>query len=245
MPLNPPFRTIFIHTSYIGGKFYARSPLRKCLFLLQTFPITFRVIIRIYIFLNYLREILSYFLLYYNNFLAILFFTLFRIYMKVNLPQYMIQVDNKLIRGKAVTSPLRLYKMKQAGINQIIDLRNTSFVKRPIEKFFCKLFGIKYQNFKYSHLLESLPEPQFFYNVNNAIRKNEGKTYIHCQKGKRRTGICVALYEKYFTQNSLNKIISNMINIGFTDVFTTPNTKQSKKYYRIIKEFLNTYIFKN
>jgi len=164
--------------------------------------------------------------------------------MKTNLAPYMTIVDNKLIRGKAVTSPLRLYKMKKEGINQVIDLRNTSYVEKPLEKLFCKILGIKYKNCKYPHRIDKLPSPDFFFTVNNSIIKNDGKTYIHCQNGKRRTGICVALYEKYFTQKPINKIISDMMNIGFQDVFINPNSERSKKYFNIIKQFLNTYCFK-
>ena len=155
--------------------------------------------------------------------------------MKSNLAPYMIVVDNRLIRGKAVTSPLRLYKMKKEGINQVIDLRNTSYVAKPLEKVFCKMLGIKYQNYKYPHRLDELPSPDFFLTVNNSIIKNDGKTYIHC----------VALYEKYFTKKSINQIISDMINIGFQDIFNKPQSPRSKKYYNIIKQFLNTYCFKN
>ena len=164
--------------------------------------------------------------------------------MKTDLPPYMTVVDNRLIRGRAITSPIRLYKMKKAGINQIIDLRNTSYIKSPIEKIFCKLLGIKYKNCKYSHRLNKLPEPYFFYNINNSIIKNNGKTYIHCQKGKRRTGICVALYEKYFTNKPIDKIISDMVKLGFQDIFEAPNKKSSIKYFNIIKELIKTYWLK-
>lgn len=164
--------------------------------------------------------------------------------MKTDLPPYMTVVDNRLVRGRAVTSPVRLYKMKKAGITQIIDLRNTSYIQSPIEKVFCKLFGIKYKNCKYPHRLDKLPTPDFFYDVNNSIIKNNGKTYIHCQKGKRRTGICVALYEKYFTDKPIDKIISNMVKLGFQDIFEKPNNTRSIKYFNIIKEFLKTYCFK-
>ena len=155
----------------------------------------------------------------------------------------MTKVDNNLVRGKAVTSPLRLYQMKQAGINQIIDLRNTSFVKRPIEKFFCKIFGIKYKNIKYPHRMNSIPKPDFFHSVISSIVENKGKTYIHCQYGKRRTGLCVALYEKLRTNKPIDTIIKDMVKIGFTDIFDNPSSKRSKKYYGILKDFMKTYCF--
>ena len=40
------------------------------------------------------------------------------------LAKFQKQVDQRLIRGKAVTCPWQLYKMKQEGITQVIDLRN-------------------------------------------------------------------------------------------------------------------------
>ena len=147
----------------------------------------------------------------------------------------MTKVDDNLIRGKSVTSPLRLY--------QIIDLRNTSFVKRPLEKFFCKLIGIKYQNMKYPHRMDTVPKPAFFYDVVNSIVENKGKTYIHCEHGKRRTGLCVAMYEKLRTHKPIDKIISDMVRLGFSDVFAAPSNKRSIKYYKIIKDFLKTYCF--
>lgn len=156
-------------------------------------------------------------------------------------PKYMKVVDDKLIRGKAVTSPITIYKMKQSGINQIIDLRNTRSIKKFLEILFCNIFKIKYKNFKYSHRLNYLPEKNFFEKINNTIVENNGKTYIHCQYGKRRTGVCVALYEKFFTSKENQEIINNMINIGFKDTIKTPDTKKSKKYTAIINDLINTY----
>ena len=85
-------------------------------------------------------------------------------------------VDNKLIRGRAVCCPWRLNEMKKEGITQIIDLRNTSWIERPIEKFFCKMLGIKYKNFKYPYRLKYLPDKSFFDSINHQIRGNEGKS---------------------------------------------------------------------
>lgn len=154
----------------------------------------------------------------------------------------MTKVDNRLIRGRAVTSPVRLYQLKQAGVTQIVDLRSNSLIK-PLERFFCKLIGIKYKNLQYSHRMNSLPEEDFFHEVVNTIDKNNGKTYIHCLYGKHRTGICVAMYEKMRTNKPVDKIISNLIKMGFSDIFANPNTKRSKKYNNILKDFMKTYCF--
>lgn len=157
------------------------------------------------------------------------------------LPKYMTVVDNKLIRGKAVISPLRLYKMKEAGITQIIDLRNTSFAKKPLERFFCKLLGIKYLNFKYPHRINYLPEFEFFKNINKTIVANNGKTYIHCQYGKRRTGIAVALYEKFYSNKKSHEILENMLKIGYKDVLSNSKNRRNIRYQAILNELIEKY----
>lgn len=157
------------------------------------------------------------------------------------LPKFQIKVDDRLIRGRAVTCPYRLYKMKQEGITQVIDLRNSSYLERPLERLFCKLLGIKYKNEKYPHRLNILPEHNFFENINQAILKNDGKTYIHCQYGKRRTGICTAIYEKYHTTKSKDEIISNMLNLGYKELLVDKVTYKTKKLQSIFDDFLKKY----
>ena len=34
-----------------------------------------------------------------------------------------------------------------------------------------------------------------------------------------------------------------MVKLGFSDIFENPNTKRSKKYYNILKDFMKTYCF--
>ena len=152
------------------------------------------------------------------------------------LAKFQKQVDEKLIRGKAVSCSWRLYKMKQDGITQVIDLRNSSLVERPIEKFFCKWFGIKYINYKYPHRLNNIPEKSFFDKVNKSINSNNGKTYIHCQYGKRRTGMCVAIYQKEFTKKPIKNIIEEMIELGYKELKLKhfhPKRKNTKKFFLI------------
>lgn len=157
------------------------------------------------------------------------------------LAKFQKQVDEKLIRGKAVSCPWRLYKMKQHGITQVIDLRNSSLIERPIEKFFCKLFGIKYINYKYPHRLNNIPEKSFFDRVNDTIRTNIGKTYIHCQYGKRRTGMCVAIYQKEFTTKSNHEIIEEMLEMGYKELRHEQSNRKKKKYIKIFMDFIKKY----
>lgn len=158
-----------------------------------------------------------------------------------NFSKYQIKVDDKLSRGKAVTNPFKLRKMKKNGITQIIDLRNSSFVERPIERIFCKLLGIKYLNYKYKHRLNTLPEGDFFEKINDTITANKGKTYIHCQYGKRRTGICVAVYEKEVLKRGKDEIIRHLIRFGYKELQKGKSTTKLKKLQSIYNDFLEKY----
>ena len=124
-----------------------------------------------------------------------------------------IKVDNRLYRGKAILSPNKFAQLEELGVTQIIDLRNSAKIKGKIEKIICELFGMKYINFKYPYRLNHLPQKEFFEQINNAIVKNEGKTYIHCQYGKRRTGIAVEKTSQKINikRKKLEKIFNDFI----------------------------------
>jgi len=156
------------------------------------------------------------------------------------LPSYINRVDNKLSRGKLVYCPYNLYSMKQSGITQIIDLRNTPSITKYLEMFFCKILGIKYVNCRYPHRLNTLPEENFFQNINKLIINNDAKTYIHCQRGKRRTGVSVAYYEKNVMQLSQEEVLNNLVKQGYKDI--NINTKIGKKYCNILIEFIDKYL---
>jgi len=151
-----------------------------------------------------------------------------------------VKVDERLLRGCAVTNPYKIYKLKKQGVTQIIDLRNTSF-ERPFERFFCRLFGIKYSNHKYSHRLVTIPEHDFFQKINDEIIKNKGQTYIHCQYGKRRTSICTAVYEKFHTNKSDDEILNNLFKLGFMEFEQNPDSYKIKRLRKILMDFLCRY----
>lgn len=155
-----------------------------------------------------------------------------------------IKVDNRLYRGKAILSPNKFAQLEELGVTQIIDLRNSAKIKGKIEKIICELFGMKYINFKYPYRLNHLPQKEFFEQINNAIVKNEGKTYIHCQYGKRRTGIAVAIYEKENTNKTPKEIIQNMLMYGFKELTEKTSQKiniKRKKLEKIFNDFISKY----
>lgn len=158
-----------------------------------------------------------------------------------SLPKFQIKVDERLVRGRAVMAPWNLYRMKKERITQVIDLRNSAGLKKPVEKLMCKIFGIRYLNYKYPHRLSVLPDREFFDNVNKSILENLGKTYIHCQYGKRRTGICTAIYEKLYTQKSKNEILHNLLSLGFMELKDNRKSYKIKKLTSIYNDFLRKY----
>lgn len=154
------------------------------------------------------------------------------------LPKFAIPVDNRLVRGPQVLSLFKLNSLKKEGVTQVIDLRNTSFFARPIEKLLCKVLGIKYINHRYAHSSTTLPSVDFFESVNKSIIENNGKTYIHCMKGKRRTGMCVAVYEKKNSSKPSKEIIDNMVNLGFWEFDKNKTPKRLSNLQGVFSEFV-------
>lgn len=169
------------------------------------------------------------------------------IFSYTNRPKY--NVDNKLIRGSCEANPFELYKLKKSGVSQIIDLRCSNVEKFQIpsiilEKFICKLLNIEYTNLKYNHKLTKIPDIDFFEHINCLIKDNKQKTYIHCRHGKRRTGICVAVYEKFNTNKSKKDILNELYNIGFKELVTQDKKTPkhiNKRLFDIYNNFLEKF----
>ena len=62
--------------------------------------------------------------------------------------QKIIKVDDKLYRGSAIFTPIRMARLKLKGVNQVIDLRAEdkfeSKLVQKLEKFYSKCFNIKF-----------------------------------------------------------------------------------------------------
>lgn len=107
-------------------------------------------------------------------------------------------VDNYLMRGGA-PSVKDLINLKKEGVTQIYDFRHDS--RRGfkfIEVITSKLLGIDYRRRKFSFFNEQKPKLEDFEEVATAIKengRNGGKTLLHCNSGRHRTGQMVAFYE--------------------------------------------------
>jgi tyrosine-protein phosphatase SIW14 len=100
-------------------------------------------------------------------------------------------VNEHLFRG-AQPSTEGLTELKSAGVQVIIDLREaghaTDFEKQQAEKL-----GMKYSNVPLRSL--SAPTPAQVHAVLNLLAENNSQTvFLHCRRGKDRTGTVVACY---------------------------------------------------
>lgn len=100
-------------------------------------------------------------------------------------------VNEHLMRG-AEPSVSGLAELGSAGVKVLIDLREsgggTQFEKQQAEKL-----GMKYTNVPFPPL--SAPSPEQIRTVLNIIAQNQSQTvFLHCRRGKDRTGTVVACY---------------------------------------------------
>ena len=144
-------------------------------------------------------------------------------------------IDKNFARGDYILSPVKLYGMKKKGITQIIDLRRENKFKKGIEKLFCKILNIEYVNRPLSFKSNEFPSKTFFGNINKLICENKGTTYLHCKKGKHRTGLCVAAYEKEVLHKTNPEIIYNLYTNSFSDL--VKNGKKRKSLNDAITKF--------
>lgn len=146
---------------------------------------------------------------------------------------YRRNIDGRLYTGKPATSVSKCYQMKKAGITQVIDLRKDDTASRILEQILCKMFGIKYHNFKVNTDTNDIPSTNFFKKVNDLIIKNKGNTYLHCRFGRHRTGMCVAAYEQEILKKDKGNIIDELAN-NFADVLGNHGDKRLKQKLGIV-----------
>lgn len=96
-----------------------------------------------------------------------------------------------LYRGGEPTAQ-QLELLHKLGVRTIIDLRNNPDDVTTEQAAAGKL-GMRAVNFPFSGLSE--PDPALLQNAVAAIRDaKEGAVYVHCQQGRDRTSLIVALY---------------------------------------------------
>ncbi|MGN1154023.1 MAG: hypothetical protein ACI4S3_08330 [Candidatus Gastranaerophilaceae bacterium] len=113
------------------------------------------------------------------------------------LPNQYSKVDEYLIRGKH-PSVRDLFCLKKEGVNQIYDFRHIStYGFKFIEKYLCKIMGIKYIRIPYSNLYGNYPDKGTFEKISAQVKQNGingGKTLFHCNSGSHRTSHFSAFY---------------------------------------------------
>jgi len=100
------------------------------------------------------------------------------------------QVNEHLFRG-AQPSPLGLQELGAIGIKRVIDLRehgpSTTFEQEQLKKL-----GIHYINIPFGEF--SAPTDAQIQEVLKLLSTEDVPTFIHCRRGKDRTGTAIACY---------------------------------------------------
>jgi tyrosine-protein phosphatase SIW14 len=100
------------------------------------------------------------------------------------------QVNEHIFRG-AQPSPLGLQGLAAFGVKRVIDLREpgaqTKFEEEQLEKL-----GLKYINIPFRQL--SAPSNDQIEAVLKLLEHTQTPTFIHCRRGKDRTGTAIACY---------------------------------------------------
>lgn len=118
----------------------------------------------------------------------------------IKLPQKYTLVDEYLIRGPH-PSIFTLFQLQKppCRITQIYDFRHASHIHfKFLERWCCKLLGIKYIRMPYSHLYGEYPSISDFEQVAHSVKQNGldgGRTLFHCNSGRHRTSHFAAFYK--------------------------------------------------
>lgn len=153
--------------------------------------------------------------------------------------QRIMKVDEKVLRGSAAFTPIKVARLKLKGVNQIIDLRATTIkgakTAKAIEKFYCKCFNIKYISMPVAFMENFLPDENLFKNAIARIKENKFKTYVHCHFGKHRTGECIAYYQKQKKYDDAS-IIKELLENGWNH-----KADFEEKKYQTLLSFVKKY----
>jgi len=101
------------------------------------------------------------------------------------------QVNQNLFRGGMPTDEA-LRELKALGISLVIDLREEGN-GRPQEKQKVEELGIRYANIPMRNLAAPRPA-EMEQALALLLRASEAKVYVHCLRGKDRTGTVIACY---------------------------------------------------
>ena len=147
------------------------------------------------------------------------------------LPSKFHKVDELLIRGPHPNF-FDVFELKKEGVTQIYDFRHVDIRGfKFIERFACKLAGIKYIRRPFSFLTNKYPTKSDYESIAKSVKdngENGGKTLFHCNSGTHRTALMSAFYQitkgKTIEQSvKSNTNYSEDVNIAILDNVTNTN----------------------
>jgi protein tyrosine phosphatase (PTP) superfamily phosphohydrolase (DUF442 family) len=102
------------------------------------------------------------------------------------------QLDEGIYFGPAPMRRADFVKLRQLGVRRIIDVRSYAFVASLVESRRAAAHGMDYQRIPTSYdPIQSGSVPSILAEL---TRTKAGAVYLHCQKGRDRTGMLVAIY---------------------------------------------------
>jgi protein tyrosine/serine phosphatase len=101
------------------------------------------------------------------------------------------QVNENLFRG-AMPTDQALQELKALGVTLVIDLREESRARQQ-EKQKVEQLGIRYAHFP-MRTLAAPPKAEIEQVLSLILRETSAKVYVHCLRGKDRTGTVIACY---------------------------------------------------
>ena len=150
------------------------------------------------------------------------------------LPKRFAKVTNRVYRGARPTEEQLEYLVDKYNIKTVIDL--TKGYRRFLEKNRCHSLDIEFQNFSFTGIKDK--KQKFLLKILETIdNKKNGNIYVHCEYGRDRTSLIIALYKVCYQDiNVEDAWEKDVINFGHREEkFLYHNFK--KMFSKFIEDF--------
>ena len=157
------------------------------------------------------------------------------------------QPSSKVLASAAIPF-WQLYKLKNLGVTQVIDLNYKDTFKYKfkcfMEQITCKLLGIKYKNFpiKLKRMGDFMENKEAFEKIHQFIAEGKKFTHIHCLCGLHRTGIVCAAEQILSGEKNLSEAVKYLEKNDYWTsngkiITPTENPKRYNLYLQLLNKF--------